>query len=150
LIEERERQLDVRMTVAELDNPTEKKNWPRCYPILRHKIFGDVPSGLKRTVAFMAYLGWFLFMVAVILNFGCAIATVVLSFIMKNSNWKFSPLDRIKMLILAAFFVIAGIPGHFIFTYWPLFQAMRTGNAARFLLHFIAYLVPIIVCHYSI
>lgn len=146
MIEHRERELSIKAAEVYEATPAQPKNWPRCYPLLRHSILSDVPGGLRRTVAFMGYLGWFLFMVVVIANFGCAVATVILSFVMKQSDWAFSPLDRVKMLILAAFFVIAGIPGHFIFSYLSVYHAVRLVTIPRFFMFFIGYLAPIVVC----
>jgi hypothetical protein len=115
------------------------KNWPVCFPLIKHDIFTDIPSGLRRTATCMGYVGWFLFSLIIILNLGCAIACVALDF----KIHALTPMMKVQFIFMAAVFLIF-IPGYFIFAYYPLYHAMRTVNMTRFFLFFIGNITLII------
>lgn len=59
-----------------LKNPREP-NWPRCRPLLYHNIDADMTEpSVKRLVRF-AYFGWLAFLVAVLWNFICMFAAII-------------------------------------------------------------------------
>jgi len=125
-----------------------KKNWPICKPFLYHNIAGEMPAGIRRTAAYMGYIGWMIFSVVLVLNAAGAWITVFSKAGEKAGIERV--MERVKFLLFASLFVVVGIPCHFILSYWPLYQAMRTVNIGRFTLFFVGYAIPIVFCAFCV
>lgn len=144
-LERRERDL---MDMGELGPRKPKNNWPICYPFLYHHISAEIPAGLRRTATYMGYLGWMMISLALVLNFAGSLLTCFSKAGDKAGIERV--IEKVKFMLFAGLFVIIGIPCHFILSYWPLYQAMRTVNIGRFTLFFVGYAIPIVFCAFCI
>lgn len=54
-LERRERELQRK---GGDQQPYKKPNFPICYPFVYHNIRDEIPSGLRRRVAYLGFLGW--------------------------------------------------------------------------------------------
>ncbi len=57
-LEKREKELLERGTSGVPQQPIDRPNWPRCYPLVYHSI-SSIPGKLRRTAAVMGYVGFF-------------------------------------------------------------------------------------------
>ncbi len=144
-LERREREL---MDMGELGPRKPKNNWPICYPFLYHNINAEIPRGLRRTATYLGYIGWMLISVALVLNFAGSLLTCFSRAGEKSGIERV--IEKVKFMLFAGIFMIIGSPVHFILSYWPLYQAMRTVNIGRFTLFFVGYAIPIVFCAFCI
>lgn len=142
-LEKREKELLERGTSGVPQQPIDRPNWPRCYPLVYHSI-SSIPGKLRRTAAVMGYVGFFIFTALMILNFIGAMITI--SPLLSMVKDDLSPLSRVKMAIMALLFMVIAPVAHFAISYWSLYKAMQTAHIARFALFFVTYAMPILFC----
>lgn len=143
-LERRERELQQKV---EQIPPYKKPNFPICYPIVYHNISDEIEAGVRRKIAYMGYIGWFILIGLVVLNFLCACATIAAPV---STGGIIDPTAKAKFIIISLLWIIIGIPGHFIVCYWPLYTTMRSCHAGRFFLFFIGYAIAIIMSGFAI
>lgn len=139
-----EREKSLKKKEEEVGSAAPKPNWPRCYPIVHHSI-RSIQGSLRRTVAIMGYIGFFVLILIVLLNFvGAMIA--VSPFISYGPTDEMGNGGRARFGFWAGLFMVATPLAHFLFSYWPLYKAMSTVHVFWFILMFVGYAIPILFC----
>jgi hypothetical protein len=150
----REAELDRReRELSDLANTYQippKKNWPICKPFLYHNISGEIPAGIRRRAAYMGYFGWMVFSLVLVANFAGSLLTSFSKVNNSNTSGIERVIEKVEFMLFAGLYVLIGIPIHFILSYWPLYQAMRTVKIGRFTLFFIGYAIPVVFCAFCI
>jgi len=90
----------------------------------------------------MAYIGWFIFMIVLILNNICAWITIFSC----ASCGITTTITKIQFVIISAAFIPICIPIHFVICYWSLYSCLRTLHIVRFIIFFIVYAFALLFC----
>lgn len=129
---------------ADVEYVQTKKNWPRCYPIVDHS-YADIPSKLRKAIAWIGYIFFFLFAITLLFNF---FTSIVIMFAPTGDAGINVP-NRFRYLIIAGLIPVVGIPINFVLVYWTLYKAMRHATIPRFILSFIGNIVHILFCIFA-
>eukprot|EP01114_Cavostelium_apophysatum_P001731 TRINITY_DN1150_c0_g1_i1.p1 TRINITY_DN1150_c0_g1~~TRINITY_DN1150_c0_g1_i1.p1 ORF type:complete len:291 (+),score=35.89 TRINITY_DN1150_c0_g1_i1:53-925(+) len=105
------------------------KNWPRCRPIIHHRIHSDIVEE-KRTMVRRAYFGWWMHSICLLWNFIAMCAALAI----KEANW------GDFFISLAA--LILGTPVSF-WVYWLFYSAVRKGSGANYTIWFCSFFLEI-------
>jgi len=118
-----------------LKNPREP-NWPRCRPLLYHNIDGDMTEpSVKRLVRF-AYFGWLAFLVAVLWNFICMFAAIIVDGAVG---------DFILSIVYCVF-----LPPIFFLIYRILYRAGRKTKPSLYIVFWIFYFLEMLLLCYFV
>lgn len=145
-LERRERELQRK---GGDQQPYKKPNFPICYPFVYHNIRDEIPSGLRRRVAYLGFLGWIVLIILVSLNFVCACTTVAVP-VASPGGGIADPIQKAKFIVVSFLWILIGIPGHFALCYWPLYTAMRSCHVGRFFIFFIGYAIAVLMAGFAV
>eukprot|EP00193_Tetraselmis_chui_P005181 CAMPEP_0177767686 /NCGR_PEP_ID=MMETSP0491_2-20121128/9274_1 /TAXON_ID=63592 /ORGANISM="Tetraselmis chuii, Strain PLY429" /LENGTH=349 /DNA_ID=CAMNT_0019284351 /DNA_START=196 /DNA_END=1245 /DNA_ORIENTATION=+ len=112
------------------------KNWPRCCPIVRHDISGEIPPAWQGPVTktYWSYLG---LIVCLVMN---CIAVTVLSF---------GTGKELGSFFMAVIYLVTATPLALFLWYLRLYNATIRDRAITFAVFFLMYLVHVIFCFWA-
>mmetsp|Transcript_7709 Transcript_7709/g.11447 ORF Transcript_7709/g.11447 Transcript_7709/m.11447 type:complete len:328 (+) Transcript_7709:74-1057(+) len=129
---------------ADVEYVKSKKNWPICYPILDHS-YSDIPTRLRKFMAYFGYGLFFLFAFTLLLNF---ITSIFIMFAPAEKSGIEMP-DKFLFLIVSGLLPIVMVPLNFVLVYWTIYKAMKIASLPRFILSFIGNVLHIIFCIFA-
>mmetsp|Transcript_20566 Transcript_20566/g.52726 ORF Transcript_20566/g.52726 Transcript_20566/m.52726 type:complete len:339 (-) Transcript_20566:36-1052(-) len=112
------------------------KNWPRCCPMVRHDIPGEIPPNWQGPVtkAYWSYLG---LIACLIMN---ALAVTVISF---------GTGEELGSFFLAVIYLVTATPLAMFLWYMRLYNATIRDRAITFGFFFVMYLIHVIFCFWA-
>lgn len=135
-LQQREAMLNQREAqIQQASSEIQPKNWPKCRPCIYHDIDADCKIPELKPFVHLAYKAWMVMCVFLGINLICAFINASVNY--DNSGWY--PLDKAKLIIVAAIITAAIPPANFFLSYKTLYNVGAAGSSAKYVLFFIGY-----------